>query len=71
MKRILILAILLVPALAAAQTYRPLETTNEARQRHNAERYDTCTSSAATKRRSVATRTGWAILRREAPSLPA
>lgn len=40
MKHILILALLLAPALAAAQS-RPLETTDEARQRHNAERYDT------------------------------
>lgn len=41
MKRIAILVILLVPALAIAQSYRPLETTEEARQRHNAERYET------------------------------
>jgi len=41
MKRIAILVILLAPALAVAQSYRPLETTDEARQRHNAERYDT------------------------------
>lgn len=42
MKRcIVILTILLAPALAVAQSYRPLETVDEARQRHNAERYDT------------------------------
>ena len=32
MKRIVILAILLSPTLAVAQSYRPLETVDEARQ---------------------------------------
>jgi len=42
MKIAALLSLLLVSSAALAQSsYRPFETTEEARQRHNAERYDT------------------------------